>query len=161
VELERPDRMRWDYTRGSAQQVYVNGRTVIVYVPEASQAVESTLSPASDRQVPLQLLADVTRIDHTYHVAAGADPDELVLTPKDPGGGAPEQVHLWLDPRGLIGRVRLLLPGGSRSDLTFTEVRTNVPIPPGRFDFTAPEGTHRIRADSLLPAAGTSRGAPE
>lgn len=154
VQLDRPDRMRWDYAEGSAQQVYVNGRTVIVYVPEASQAVESTLTPASDRQVPLHLLADVTRIDRTYHVAAGDDPDELVLTPKVPDPAAPESVRLWLDPRGLIGRVRLLLPGGSRSDLTFTDIRTNVPIPEGRFAFAAPEGTHRIRADALLPAGG-------
>lgn len=155
VDLDRPDRMRWDYTEGSAQQVYVNGRTVVVYVPEASQAVESTLTPASDRQVPLHLLADVTHIDATYAVAAGPDPQELVLTPKLPDPAAPESVRLWLDPAtGLIARVRLSLPGGSQSDLSFTDVRTNVPIPAARFDFVAPAGTHRVRADTLLPKRG-------
>jgi outer membrane lipoprotein-sorting protein len=153
--------MRWDYKTGSAQQVYVNGRDVTVYVPESSQAVESTLTPASDRQVPLQLLADVTRIDRTYDVTAGADAGELVLTPREAAPGAPERVHLWLDPAsGLIGRVRLELPGGGESDLRFARVRTNVDIPADRFVFEAPPGTHRIRADSLLPG-GQKAGSAE
>lgn len=153
LELERPDRMRWDYTEGSAQQVYVRGRTVTVYVPESRQAIESRLSPASDQQVPLQLLADVTRIPDTYHVAAGEGDDALLLTPRTPGAGAPEAVYLWLSPdTGLIDRVRLELPGGSRSDLTFRDVRANVPIDPARFDFTLPAGVHRVDADTLQPA---------
>jgi outer membrane lipoprotein carrier protein len=156
VELERPDRMRWSYHAGSAQQVYVNGRTVIVYVPEAKQAVESTLTPASDQQVPLHLLADVTHIDETYNVAAGPDPDELVLTPKAPDPAAPETVNLWLDPdTGLIARVHLSLPGGSRSDLRFSNVQTNGEIPADRFTFVAPPGTHRVNADALMPSGGT------
>lgn len=152
LELERPDRMRWDYTEGSAQQVYVDGRTVTVYVPEARQAVESRLSPASDRQVPLQLLVDVTRVSEIYEVAAGEGPGALVLTPREPDPAAPEAVYLWLSPEtGLIERVRLELPGGSRSDITFRGVRTNVPIDPDRFRVRLPEGVHRVRADRLGP----------
>jgi len=153
VALDRPERMRWDYTEGSRQQVYVDGRTVTVYAPEAKQAVESTLTPASDRQVPLHLLADVTDLERTYAVAAGPDPQELVLTPREPAAGAPEAVHLWLDPdTGLIARVRLELPGGGRSDLTFRDVRVGVPVDPARFEVNLPEGVHRVRADTLFPS---------
>jgi outer membrane lipoprotein carrier protein len=152
MDLARPDRMRWDYTDGSAQQVYVDGRTVTVYAPEASQAIVSTLTPASDGQVPLHLLADVTRIGDTYRVAAGADPGALVLTPIDPAPGGPERVTLWLDPdSGLIARVRLELPGGSTSDITFRDVAVNAPVDPARFAFAPPAGTHVIQAADLLP----------
>jgi outer membrane lipoprotein carrier protein len=153
LDLVRPDRMRWDYTEGSGQQVYVNGRTVTVYVPEAAQAIESRLSPASDRQVPLHLLADVTRIPDTYTVAPGDGADALVLTPRDPDPAAPTSVSLWLSPEtGLIDRVRLELPGGSRSDIAFRDVTTNRPVDPARFEFVAPEGVHQVDADRLVPA---------
>jgi outer membrane lipoprotein carrier protein len=152
MDLERPDRMRWDYTEGSAQQVYVDGRTVTVYAPEADQAIVSTLTPASDAQVPLHLLADVTRLEETYHVAPGPDPDSLLLTPRNPAPGAPERVTLWLDPEsGLIARVRLALAGGSTSDIRFAGVTVNTPIDPARFAFSPPKGTHLIQAADLLP----------
>jgi outer membrane lipoprotein-sorting protein len=160
MDLARPDRMRWDYTQGSAQQVYVDGRTVTVYAPEAAQAIVSTLTPASDAQVPLHLLADVTRVEETYDVAAGTDLGSLVLTPKNAVAGGPERVTLWLDPdSGLIARVRLELPGGSTSDIRFSGVAVNPPVDPGRFAFTPPEGTHLIQAADLLPRA-PSRAAP-
>lgn len=152
MDLQRPDRMRWDYTRGSAQQVYVDGRTVTVYAPEASQAIVSTLTPASDGQVPLHLLADVTRVAETYAVAAGPDGGSLVLTPKKAVAGAPERVTLWLDPdSGLIARVRLELPGGSTSDILFRDVAVNAPVDAARFAFAPPAGTHVIQAADLLP----------
>jgi len=152
LDLERPRHMRWDYTEGSAQQVYVDGQNVTVYAPESDQAIESTLSPASDAQVPLHLLADVTGIDRTYHVAAGDDPDTLVLTPQERVPGAPERVTLWLAPdTGLIARVRLELPGGSTSDIRFSEVTVNGPVDLARFVFDPPKGTHLIRAADLLP----------
>jgi len=154
MDLERPDRMRWDYTEGSGQQVYVNGQTVTVYAPEATQAIESTLTPASDAQVPLHLLADVTRVEDTYHVAAGPDPDSLRLAPRTPAAGAPERVTLWLDPdTGLIARVLLELAGGSTSDIRFHDLVANAPVDPARFAFTPPKGTHMIRAADLLPRA--------
>lgn len=152
MDLERPDRMRWDYTEGSAQQVYVDGRTVTVYAPEADQAIVSTLTPASDAQVPLHLLADVTRLEETYRVAPGSDAGALVLTPQNPVPGAPERVTLWLDPdTGLIARVLLALAGGSTSDIRFSDVAVNAPVDPARFTFDPPKGTHLIRAADLLP----------
>jgi len=160
MDLQRPDRMRWDYTLGSAQQVYVDGQTVTVYAPEASQAIVSTLTPASDAQVPLHLLADVTRVEETYDVAAGPEAGALVLTPKKAVAGAPERVTLWLDPdSGLIARVRLELTGGSVSDIRFADVAVNAPVDAARFAFAPPEGTHLIRAADLLPRA-PSRAAP-
>jgi outer membrane lipoprotein-sorting protein len=153
VDLERPDHMRWSYTEGSTQQVYVNRPVVTVYIPESSQAIESHLSPASDRQVPLNILADVTHIPDTYLVEAGEGEGALVLTPRSPDPAAPKAVRLWLAPdTGLIQRVRLDLPGGSRSDITFRDVRVNVPIDPARFVVNLPEGIHRIEAEAVRPS---------
>ncbi|MBI5137499.1 MAG: outer membrane lipoprotein carrier protein LolA [Nitrospirae bacterium] len=152
LELVRPDRMRWDYRNGSDQQIYVAGREVTVYAPAQQQAIVSTLSHASDQQIPLHLLADVTGIPKTYHVAAGTDPGELVLTPLADDPRAPTAVHLWLHPEtGLIRRVRLLLPGGSRSDIAFTNVDTGAAINDARFRFAAPKGVHVARPEAIFP----------
>ena len=154
LELVRPDRMRWDYSQGSRQQLYVASRQVILFAPDSSQAIISELSPASDRQVPLHLLADVTGIRDTYHVTPGDGGYALKLTPIEPHPQAPETIQLWLDPdTGLIRRVRLDLPGGSSSDITFSGLRANAPVDAARFRFTAPEGVHVVRPHGLFPKA--------
>lgn len=154
VEIRRPDRMRWDYTEHSKQQLFVNGWELTVYDPKNRQAIVSKLSPSSDRQLPLHLLADVTGVDKTYHVAAGDGPTELVLTPKEPHPQAPEKIHLWLDPKtGLIARVKLYLPGGSISDITFSDTASNVAIEDKRFVFSPPPGTYMVDPKKMLPGS--------
>jgi outer membrane lipoprotein-sorting protein len=159
LDLSRPDHIRWDYTEGSGQQVYVAGRTLTVYAPEHAQAIVSELNSASDSNVPVQLLADVTRLGDTYRAATGSEPGSIVLTPLKRVPGAPERVTLWLDPdTSLIDRVLLAVPGGSTSDIRFSDVHVNVPIDPARFAFHPPKGTHVIRAAELMPhpPGGTS-----
>ncbi len=152
LQLTRPDKMRWDYRDGSQQQIYVDGRQVTVYAPASKQAIISQLSPASDRQIPLHLLADVTGIEETYTVTRGPTPNELVLTLRQPDPKAPKGISLWLDPAsGLIARVKLSLSGGSESDITFSNINPHARVDPQRYRFTAPEGVYVARPGSLLP----------
>ncbi|MFQ5509564.1 MAG: outer membrane lipoprotein carrier protein LolA [Leptospirillia bacterium] len=149
VDLVRPDRMRWDYSDGSNQQIYVVAQEVTLYAPDSKQAIVSTLSPTSDRQIPLHLLADVTGIADTYDVkveAAGV----LTLTPKTPHPQAPERIELGVHPEsGLISRVTLHLHGGNTSNITFHEVRTNLDIADARFLFNPPDGVYVIHQNSF------------
>ena len=154
LQLTRPDKMRWDYREGSQQQIYVNGHQVTVYAPASKQAIISQLTPASDRQIPLHLLADVTGIEDTYRVEPGPTPNELVLTLRQPDPKAPTGIQLWLDPAShLIARVKLSLPGGSESDIRFSHMDGHAQIDPDRYRFTAPKGVYVARPDSLFPSA--------
>jgi len=155
LDLVRPDRMRWDYRDGSSQQIYLKDRQVTVYAPSGKQAIVSTLTPASDRQIPLHLLADVSGLADTYLVAAGDAPNALILTPKAPASGGPTQIHLWLDnDTGLIGRVRLSLPGGGSSEIAFSDFTTNLPINAERFLFEAPKGVYVVHPKAIFPGGG-------
>jgi outer membrane lipoprotein carrier protein len=152
LELIRPDRMRWDYRQGSNQQIYLNGREVTVFAPASKQAIITTLTPASDRQIPLHLLADVTGIEATYHVASGDDPGELQLTPLESLPGAPQSIRLWLHPdSGLIAKVQLNLAGGSSTDITFDGFDRLGAIAAERFVFDAPKGVYVIHPASIFP----------
>jgi len=152
LDLVRPDQMRWDYRDGSKQQIYLKNRQVTVYAPSSNQAIVSTLTPASDRQIPLHLLADVSGVAETYHVAPGDEADGLILTPKQGAAGGPKEIRLWLDAKtGLIGRVRLSLPGGSSSEITFAEFTVNQAIPAERFEFVAPKGIYVVHPQSIFP----------
>jgi len=153
LELTRPNRMRWDYRDGSNQQIYLNDHQVTVYSPKAKQAIVSQLTPASDRQIPLHLLADVTGIEKTYRVTSGMDAGELLLTPLESDPKAPQEIHLWVDATsGLIHRIRLLLPGGSRSDITFEHVDPRAQVTPDRYRFKTPKGVYVVHPKSLFPS---------
>ena len=154
LELIRPDRMRWDYRQGSEQQIFLSERQVTVFAPVSNQAIVTTLTPASDRQIPLHLLADVTGIENTYQIAAGKEPGELQLTPLETLAGAPQNIHLWLHPdSGLIAKVQLNLAGGSSSELVFDSFDRSSAIPAERFVFDAPEGVYVVHPASIFPAA--------
>jgi len=149
VNIQRPDRMRWDYRDGSDQQIYVNGREVTVYAPGMQQAIVSILSPASDGQIPIHLLSDVTGLTRTYSVEETA-PHTLRLTPRELSPQTPERIDLELEPdSGLIHRVTMHLPGGNRSDITFSGQTVNGGVAAERFSFSAPKGTHVVRPEAL------------
>lgn len=151
LDIARPDRMRWDYRDGSNQQIYVNGRQVTLYAPDSRQAMVSTLSPASDRQIPIQLLADVTRITDLYEVGPTEEAGMWMLRPKEPHPQAPERIEMGIDPKTrLIDVVVLHLPGGNSSRITFDNQRVNAEIDPSRFRFEAPEGVHVVHPETLL-----------
>ncbi len=153
VSLVRPDRMRWDYRDNSSQQIYVNGRDITLYTPEAEQAIITRMAPDSDRQVPLRLLSDVTGIAQLYHVVtAEDDANSLILTPREEAAGAPKQVQLWLDPkRHLIVRVTMQLADGNSSNIVFNQLQTGQPIDDTRFVFTAPEGVYVVHPQEMMP----------
>ncbi len=154
VQVARPDRMRWDYQEGSDQQIFVNGRTVTIYMPAQNQAMVSNLTPMSDRQIPLFLLADVTRIPEVYEVLIYKT-DELELIPHRRHPNGPRSVYLKIDPNsGMITRVILNLPGGNRSEIRFTNQQLDAPVEVARFNFTAPEGVHVIHTETLGPGKG-------
>lgn len=150
VQVARPDKMRWDYQEGSDQQIFVNSATVTIYLPGQNQAMVSNLTPASDRQIPLFLLADVSRIPEVYDITLLA-PDVLELTPNQSHPSGPRSIHLEVGPDGLITRVTLYLQGGNRSEITFTNHRMDAPVAASRFEFTPPSGVHVIHTETLSP----------
>ncbi|MDH4228180.1 MAG: outer membrane lipoprotein carrier protein LolA [Nitrospirota bacterium] len=157
VEIVRPGKMRWDYREGSNQQIYVNDREIVVHTPDMRQAILSSLSPSSDRQIPIFLLADVTRIGEAYWVKPGATSGQLVLTPRERDPQAPQQVLLDVGDDGLIRKVALEMPGGNQSEITFSHQQVNPAIAASRFRFSAPPDTNVVRPEAAI-GGGKSRG---
>lgn len=147
VWLSRPGRFRWSYEKPYQQLMVCDGRQLWQYDPDLKQAL---VRPAGTtlQGTPAQLLTDRAALTQHFTVEGAGSEDgaqRLRLLPKGADSDF-KSVELWLRD-GAPVRMRFHDPLGGTSEVTFTDISTNVHVDSGLFGFTPPKGTEVIRAD--------------
>jgi outer membrane lipoprotein carrier protein len=157
LSIRRPSKMRWDYKEPSHHQIYVNGDTVIYFVPEHHQAIRSTLDREVHTPVPLMLLAGVATLSEQFSIAWEGAPGKTDgayrLRLKGKGAGAP-LAPMTIEAAAdtfLIRRVILHDPSGAQTTYDFSHLALNVVLDDALFVFTPPAGIEVVDAPPLLP----------
>jgi outer membrane lipoprotein carrier protein len=157
LSIRRPSKMRWDYKEPSHHQIYVNGDTVIYFVPEHRQAIRSTLDREVHTPVPLMLLAGAASLSEQFSIAwentAGKSDGAYLLRLTGKGAGAP-LAPMTIEAAAdtfLIRRVILHDPSGAQTTFDFSHLALNVGLDDTLFVFTPPEGIEVVDAPPLLP----------
>lgn len=145
--LAKPGKFRWNYEKPYEQLMICDGKTLWLYDPDLAQA---TRRPAGSslQGTPAQLLTDRAALEQHFRVEdAGteAGAQRLRLLPKAADSDF-KSVQLWLKD-GVPQRMRFSDPLGGISDVSFSEIRTNIPLDPAQFRFEPPRGVEIIRAD--------------
>jgi outer membrane lipoprotein carrier protein len=149
--LKKPGKMRWEY-RSPREKLFVSdGKEAWFYVPEDHQARKTAAKKLEDVRSPLAFLLGKTKLEKELRGLSLA-PD---VTPLQAGNvvlrGVPEamadrvsEILLEIMPDHQIARIVIQEVDGSVTEYRFAEMKEDVVISDGRFEFRPPEGTETV-----------------
>ena len=145
VSIKRPGRMRWEYREPEKKLFVADGKNFYFYVPADHQVI--VRKTGGERGIPALLLAGRGGILTEFTVALEPPPAEgrqrMKLTPRkqDP---EVETVFLEVDAGDRVRSIEVLDPQGNQSRFLFEDIRENVGLRDGLFQFKIPQGVEVI-----------------
>ena len=149
--LKKPGKMRWEY-RSPREKLFVSdGKDAWFYVPADRQARKTEAKKLEDIRSPLAFLLGKTKLEKELRGLSLA-PD---VPPLAPGNvvlrGVPQaladrvsEVLLEVTPDHQIARIVIQDVDGAATEYRFGEMKEDVAIGDGRFEFKPPAGTETV-----------------
>jgi outer membrane lipoprotein carrier protein len=154
VLLQRPRRMRWEYTSPEEKLFISDGKMVYFYVPADRQVTRAKVKEVDDLRISFVFLlghADLRQYFSRFELTQSEPPVQagnyvIRLTP-DKRYAAFAELIVEMVPSTLeLRRVSVVEFGGARSDFLFSDVRENIPTSPEQFSFTIPPNVQVLEA---------------
>ena len=145
MAVQRPGLFYW-HTEGKAEQTIVSdGQKVTLWDPDLQQATIKKLDPRLNQTPALLLSGDVSKISDSFDITSKQTSNviEFTLKPK-----AKDTLFDTLNlsfGNGVINNMRLIDSVGQRTDILFTGVKANQPVPASKFKFDIPKGADVIQ----------------
>lgn len=139
MELSRPGKFRWSYTRPYAQLIVGDGKRLWVYDQDLAQVTTKKLDDALGSS-PAALLAGSNEIERDYtlkNLGVENGLDWLSATPKREGTF--NAVRMGFRDGNLV-RMVLADSFGQTTTLEFSNLQKNPNLDPSHFRFTPPKG---------------------
>ncbi|WP_321529719.1 outer membrane lipoprotein carrier protein LolA [uncultured Desulfuromonas sp.] len=156
--------LRWIYEVPSNQQIYSNGTTLWVYLPENNQVMISQLDDSLDQSNdPMLFLRNLGRLEQFFSAEVIGSPDDqsntyrLELTPKKPSAyiqtlilSLPKWITEAQLPQALpLQRAAIVDQTGNQTEIEFRHVTLNQAPKTEQFVFKLPEKVEIIKASDL------------
>jgi outer membrane lipoprotein carrier protein len=138
--IKRPMKMRWMYTGKTAQDLIINGDTVLIFKRGDKQAYKSRFDRATYGQSPVALLSGFGNIKDEFEVSGNGD--TLTLKPKKPMGNV-ATITVTLSEGGFP--IRSFVIRDTRSnviDIVLKDVKINTGVKDSLFDLVLPKGVN-------------------
>jgi len=151
VQIEKPRKMRWEYTGPDASQVISDGSKLWIYTPALKQVIESDDLSSGGSEV-LQLLDSLSEIDEHFEITLLGKGEgirksyEIELVPREAGAFQKARITVSKK-RYTLERLVVVDPMGNEIEMNFSQVRLNVDLPDSAFQFEAPEGVQVIKSE--------------
>jgi outer membrane lipoprotein carrier protein len=146
VYLKKPSMMRWQYLRGTDDEMVSNGKVLWLFQPELNQVIETPAG--SSRGIAVDFLSGVGDIKKNFEVSnlqEDGGTHLLALTPIAPSANL-KRLLLRVDKStGLVSETVVLDLFGNRTTVRFSDVEINVPIEDSFFEFVAPDGVNLLK----------------
>jgi outer membrane lipoprotein carrier protein len=149
--LKKPGKMRWEY-RSPREKLFVSdGRDAWFYVPADRQARKTAAKKLEDVRSPLAFLLGKTKLEKELQGLSLA-PDVEPMTAGDVVlRGVPQamadrvsEILLEITPDHQIARIVIQEVDGAATEYRFGEMKEDVSIGDGRFEFKPPAGTETV-----------------
>jgi outer membrane lipoprotein carrier protein len=149
--LKKPGKMRWEYRSPKEKLFISNGKDAWFYVPGDRQARRTAAKKLDDIRSPLAFLLGKTKLEKELQGLSLA-PD---ITPLQPGNvvlrGVPQaladrvsEILVEVTPGHQIARIVIQEVDGAVAEYRFGEMKEDVTIEDGRFQFKPPAGTETV-----------------
>lgn len=141
----KKDKMRWDYSAPTKQQIFVEGETLLHYTPENQQVLQSVLGKQTG--LPIDLFISIEKIEALFHITQGKK-NTLILKPKEKGSQVAD-MFVTLAPllkvKGLfIKEILIREENGNQSKFQFTNFQVDKSLSEHFFSFKVPDGVEVI-----------------
>ncbi len=140
--LEKPGRMRWDYTFPRTKLFLLDGKYAWFYAQGDQQVQRLPAKQLDDLRSPLRFLLGHTQLEKELtHLTVAPATNGYTLTgqPKDQENRIP-RLALTVTAEGVITGIEIEEADGAITRFAFTGEQVNTPAPPGSFHFTPPQG---------------------
>jgi outer membrane lipoprotein carrier protein len=141
--LEKPGRMRWDYTAPRSKVFLLDGRYAWFYAQGDQQVQRLPAKQLDDLRSPLRLLLGHTQLEKelSHLTLAPAANGSYTLTGQLKGQEKRvPRLALTVTADGVITGIEIEEGDGAITRFVLTGEQANVSIAPGTFHFTAPAG---------------------
>ncbi|WP_407316324.1 outer membrane lipoprotein chaperone LolA [Pseudomonas sp. nanlin1] len=145
MQIQRPGLLRWHTDAPQEQLIVSDGKKVSLYDPDLQQVTVKALDQRLSQTPALLLSGDVSKISETFDISAkeAGDVIDFVLKPKG-RDTLFDSLRLSFR-RGTINDMQLIDGVGQRTNILFTGVKANEPIPASQFKFDIPKGADVIQ----------------
>jgi len=149
--LKKPGKMRWEY-RSPREKLFVSdGRDAWFYVPADRQARKTAAKKLEDVRSPLAFLLGKTKLEKELRGLSLAPDVEPMAAGNVVLRGVPEaladrvsEILLEVTPEHQIARIVIQDVDGAATEYRFGEIKEDVTIGDGRFQFKTPAGTETV-----------------
>jgi outer membrane lipoprotein carrier protein len=160
VYIKKPGRLRWNYLEPSAEDIYVQGDDVKVYVPEHKQVLVGKLTHMAASRAPLELLQGAAKLDASFDPeptpgkSRGVGGLRLVtLVPKSHGAeahGTVLRIVVEVFPKTyFIRSLSLYEISGNVSNFEFSSLQSNIGLDDDLFVPKFPPDVEVVKAPVL------------
>ena len=160
VYIKKPGRLRWNYLEPSAEDIYVQGDDVKVYVPEHKQVLVGKLTHMAASRAPLELLQGAAKLDASFDAeptpgkSRGVGGIRLVtLVPKSHDAeahGTVQRIVVEVFPKTyFIRSLSLYEVSGNVSNFEFSSLQSNIGLDDDLFAPKFPPDVEVVKAPVL------------
>jgi outer membrane lipoprotein carrier protein len=144
--LEKPGRMRWDYSQPQGKLFISDGKIMWLYTPSENRAEKMKLRESEDMRAPLAFLLGKLNFEKEFrNLQARPEGTATRITAEPKTGDLPySAVEFLVTVENRIREVKVTGFDNSILDFTFDEERLNPPIDGRLFQFQAPPGAEVV-----------------
>ena len=145
MALQRPGLFYWHTNAPQEQTMVSDGQKVTLWDPDLEQATIKKLDQRLTQTPALLLSGDVSKISESFDITSKQAGGVIDFTLK------PKTKDTLFDSlnlsfrNGVINNMRLVDSVGQRTDILFSGVKANEPIPAAKFKFDIPKGADVIQ----------------
>jgi outer membrane lipoprotein carrier protein len=141
VSIKKPGKMKWTYGAPDTQILISDGSTLWLYVPDEEQATKVPIESIYSSNTPALFLAGKGKLTQTFNVESvnlDQDPISITLTPKT-NDQALTRLKLFANKKNYqITGSTVYDKLGNKTEIRFSNIKTNRDIPEKTFQFQAP-----------------------
>ena len=143
--LQKPGRMRWDYSQPKGKLFICDGKFMWLYTPAENRAERMKLQESDDMRAPLAFLLGKLNFEKEFRNLQarpeGAGAGTRILAEPKSGNLPYSAVEFVVTGENRIREVKVTGFDNSILDFTFDEERLDPPLDGKLFQFRAPPGT--------------------
>ena len=145
MAVQRPGLFYW-HTEGKAEQTIVSdGQKVTLWDPDLEQATVKKLDPRLNQTPALLLSGDVPKINDSFDITSKQTSNVIEFTLKPKSKDTLFDTLSLSFGNGVINNMRLVDSVGQRTDILFSGVKANQPVPASKFKFDIHKGADVIQ----------------
>jgi len=149
--LQKPGRMRWNYTHPVQKTFLVAGKNIWQYTAGEPTATLTTIQNSDDLRTPLRFLLGHTELNKeldglSYSGLAPWQPGDVVIYGKPHAAEASGWREVWIEVTPAYEIDRLVIAGldGSQNDIRLSRIQVNAKLAQGLFEFRPPPGVRVV-----------------